>query len=65
MSQNATRLSWSFDEVDDRLRGIMRCIFRAIDQAAADCGQPGNYALGANVAGFAKVAEAMMAQGIV
>lgn len=65
MSQNATHLSWSFDEVDERLRGIMHRIFRAIDQAAADCGQPGNYALGANVAGFAKVAEAMMAQGIV
>ncbi|NLD34988.1 MAG: NADP-specific glutamate dehydrogenase [Clostridiales bacterium] len=65
MSQNATHLCWAFDQVDDRLRDIMHCIFRAIDRAAADCGQPGNYALGANVAGFAKVAEAMMAQGVV
>ena len=59
------RLSWSFDEVDERLHGIMKEIFKACYDASVECGQPGNLMLGANVAGFLKVAEAMMAQGIV
>lgn len=65
MSQNAMRLNWSFDEVDARLKVIMQDIFTAISGAALRYGQPGNYALGANIAGFEKVAEAMMQQGCV
>ena len=65
MSQNSERLSWSFEEVDDRLRKIMRGIFHAADDAAREYGHEGNYVMGANIAGFLKVADAMMAQGIV
>ena len=65
MSQNAMRLSWSFEEVDRRLEGIMASIFHAIDDAARDFGHPGDYVMGANIAGFLKVADAMQAQGIV
>jgi len=65
MSQNSLRLSWSFEEVDQRLVGIMENIFLAAAAAADEYGQPGNYVLGANIAGFLKVAEAMMAQGAV
>ena len=65
MTQNSMRLSWSFDEVDERLHGIMKEIFKACYDTSVECGQPGNLMLGANVAGFLKVAEAMMAQGIV
>ena len=65
MSQNSLRLSWSFEEVDQRLVGIMENIFLATAAAADEYGQPGNYVLGANIAGFLKVAEAMMAQGAV
>ncbi len=65
MSQNSMRLSWTFEEVDQRLHDIMKNIYRACYDASVQCGQPGNLMLGANVAGFLKVAEAMMAQGIV
>lgn len=65
MSQNSMRLSWTFEEVDQRLQNIMKNIYRACYDASVQCGQPGNLMLGANVAGFLKVAEAMMAQGIV
>ena len=65
MSQNSIRMSWSFEEVDEKLHGIMKQIFKACYDASVECGQPGNLMLGANVAGFLKVAEAMMAQGIV
>lgn len=65
MSQNAMRLSWSFEEVDAKLQGIMKNIFKSIDSAAREYGMPGNYIAGANIAGFLKVAEAMEAQGIV
>ena len=65
MSQNSIRMSWSFDEVDEKLHGIMKNIFKACYDASVECGQPGNLMLGANVAGFLKVADAMMAQGIV
>ena len=65
MSQNSQRLSWTFDEVDAKLKGIMVRIFHMADDAAKEYGMPGNYVMGANIAGFLKVAEAMMAQGIV
>ena len=65
MSQNSERLSWTFEEVDAKLQGIMVNIFHNLDDAAKKCGQEGNYVVGANVAGFMKVAKAMMAQGIV
>ena len=63
MSQNSLRLSWSFEEVDEKLHGIMKSIFKACDEASKTYGMPGNYMAGANIAGFIKVAEAMKAQG--
>ena len=65
MTQNSMRLSWSFEEVDEKLQGIMKNIFKACYDASVECGMPGNLMVGANVAGFLKVAEAMMAQGVV
>ncbi|MDR0886351.1 MAG: NADP-specific glutamate dehydrogenase [Clostridiales Family XIII bacterium] len=65
MSQNSERLSWTFEEVDTKLRTIMQTIYNNIAQAAKDYGQEGNYILGANIAGFKKVAGAMLDQGIV
>ncbi|TVR31106.1 MAG: NADP-specific glutamate dehydrogenase [Spirochaetaceae bacterium] len=65
MSQNAMRLSWSADEVDARLREIMQRVFAATAAAAEEYGAPGNYAAGANIAGFVKVADAMLDQGLV
>ncbi len=65
MSQNSQRLPWSREEVDSKLNGIMCAIHEASAKAAADFGQPGNYVLGANIAGFQKVADAMMDQGLV
>lgn len=65
MSQNSLRLSWTFEEVDEKLKAIMRSIFAACDEAAAEYGLKGNYMAGANIAGFLKVAEAMKAQGCV
>ena len=65
MSQNSGRRSWSFDEVDGILQGIMVNIFHNVEEAAKTCGMPGNYVIGANVAGFLKVADAMMAQGVI
>ena len=64
-SQNAMRLSWTFEEVDEKLKGIMKDIFKKVDDAAKRYGQEGNYVAGANIAGFEKVANAMIAQGIV
>ncbi|MDY6367603.1 MAG: NADP-specific glutamate dehydrogenase [Clostridia bacterium] len=63
MSQNSIRLSWSFEEVDEKLHGIMKSIFKACDEASKKYGMPGNYMAGANIAGFLKVAESMKAQG--
>ncbi len=63
MSQNSIRLSWSFDEVNEKLDGIMQSIFSACDKYSKEYGMPGNYMAGANIAGFLKVAEAMKAQG--
>ena len=65
MSQNSERLSWSFEEVDNKLHGIMVDIFHNLDAAAKEYGVAGNYVVGANIAGFMKVANAMTAQGIV
>ena len=65
MSQNSMRMSWSFEEVDEKLKGIMKKIFEACLEASIECGKTGDMMLGANVAGFLKVADAMMAQGIV
>ena len=59
------RLSWTFEEVDQKLKGIMVNIFHNIDNAAKEYGMAGNYVAGANIAGFLKVADAMMAQGVV
>lgn len=64
MSQNSERLSWTFEEVDARLRDIMVNIYHNISAAAGEYGEKDNFVLGANVAGFLKVAEAMEAQGI-
>ena len=63
MSQNSIRLSWTFEEVDEKLHNIMKSIFKACDEAAKEYGMAGNYMAGANIAGFLKVAEAMKAQG--
>ena len=65
MSQNSERLSWTFEEVDSKLKNIMVNIFHNMDQAAKEYGMEGNYVAGANIAGFLKVADAMTAQGIV
>jgi len=65
MSQNSERLSWSFEEVDSKLQTIMVNLFHNIDDAAKKYGFEGNYVVGANIAGFEKVATAMLAQGVV
>lgn len=65
MSQNSMRLSWTFEEVDEKLQGIMKNIYKNASEAAKEYGHEGNILMGANIAGFMKVATAMMAQGIV
>jgi len=65
MSQNSMRLSWTREEVDDRLHKIMKAIHRTCRETAEAFGTPGNYVNGANIAGFLKVADAMMDQGLV
>ena len=65
MAQSSGRMFWSFEEVDKKLKDIMVNIYRNIDSAAKDYGYDGNYVMGANIAGFIKVATAMMAHGIV
>ncbi len=64
MSQNSERLSWSAEEVDNKLKGIMKSIHDNAYEAAAKYGHKGNYVMGANIAGFVKVADAMVAQGV-
>ena len=64
MCQNSMRLSWTFEEVDERLKGIMKNIYKAASDASVAAGQPGNLVVGANIAGFLKVAEAMKWQGV-
>ncbi len=65
MSQNSLRMSWTFEEVDAKLKDIMENIFAKVDEAAKEYATPGDYVAGANIAGFLKVADAMMAQGAV
>ena len=65
MTQNSERLSWTFEEVDQKLKGIMENIFKSADEAAEKYGHPKNYVMGANIAGFIKVADAMLAQGVI
>ena len=65
MSQNSMRLSWSFEEVDEKLKNIMVNIFNASKEAAKEYGAEGNYVVGANIAGFLKVADVMISQGII
>jgi glutamate dehydrogenase (NADP+) len=65
MSQNSMRLPWPCEEVDSRLRHIMSTIFKNAWETAAEYGQPGNLVVGANIAGFVKVADAMLDQGVV
>ena len=65
MSQNAMHLSWPREEVDQRLHRIMVTIYKNASEAAAEYGQPGNLVMGANIAGFVKVADAMLDQGLV
>ena len=65
MSQNSLRLSWTREEVDQRLQGIMKSIHKSCLEASAAYGDQGNYVMGANIAGFTKVAKAMLAYGIV
>ena len=64
-SQNAMRLSWTFEDVDSRLQVIMKDIFKKVDDAAKKYKVAGDYVAGANIAGFEKVAQAMISQGIV
>ena len=65
MSQNSMRYSWTFEEVDAKLKGIMENIYAACASAAKEYGVEGNYAAGANIAGFKKVADSMLAHGVV
>lgn len=65
MAQNSARLSWTREEVDQRLGGIMKSIHDACIAAADKYGTPGNYVNGANIAGFVKIADSMLDQGVV
>ena len=65
MAQNSMRYYWTFEEVDSKIKQIMTDIFKACESAAKEFGMEGNYVAGANIAGFLKVAKAMMAQGVV
>ncbi|MBU5670803.1 NADP-specific glutamate dehydrogenase [Paenibacillus brevis] len=65
MSQNSARLAWSFEEVDDKLKQIMKNIYNNSVQAAEQYGHPGNLVVGSNIAGFLKVADIMVAQGVI
>jgi glutamate dehydrogenase (NADP+) len=65
MAQNSMRLSWPREEVDDRLKIIMKSIHSTCLDAAAEYGHPGNYMMGANIAGFVNVVNAMLDQGVV
>jgi len=65
MSQDALRLNWPREEVDARLKGIMHAIYEQCSRTADEYGVPGDYVVGANIAGFVKVADAMLDQGVV
>jgi len=64
MSQNSMRLQWTVEEVDEKLHLVMKEIFESCISAAAEYGHPGNLIIGANIAGFLKVADAMVAHGV-
>ena len=64
MAQNSARLSWGAEEVDERLHSIMRQIYESCSAAAEEYNFPGDLAVGANIAGFSRIAEAMLAQGV-
>ncbi|MDR0855539.1 MAG: NADP-specific glutamate dehydrogenase, partial [Christensenellaceae bacterium] len=64
MSQNSQRLSWTFAEVDAKLNGIMKNIYAQMSASAEKYGAKGNFVVGANIAGFEKVADAMLAYGV-
>ena len=65
MAQNSMRISWPREEVDNRLKHIMKSIHRTCLEAADEYGTPGNYMNGANIAGFVKVVDSMLDQGVV
>ncbi|MHC9840684.1 NADP-specific glutamate dehydrogenase, partial [Corynebacterium diphtheriae] len=65
MQQNASRDSWSFEYADQRLHEIMKGIFKNCESTAREYGHEGDYVVGANIAGFKKVADAMLAQGVI
>ncbi|MGB0504112.1 MAG: NADP-specific glutamate dehydrogenase, partial [Thalassolituus sp.] len=65
MAQNASMQNWSFEQVDAKLKDIMKHVFDTANDTAAEFGQPGNLVFGANIAGFKRVAEAMIEQGAV
>ena len=65
MSQNSLRLSWTREEVDERLHNIMKGIHKAALDTSVEYGDAGNYVLGANIAGFIKVANSMIDQGVI
>ena len=65
MEQNAGMTSWTFEEVDAKLHDIMRNIYKNAAATAEEFGEPGNLVLGANICGFRKVADAMIAQGVI
>jgi glutamate dehydrogenase (NADP+) len=65
MQQNASRDSWTFEHTDRRLNEIMTNIHRVCHETAEEFGSPGNYVVGANIAGFMKVARAMLAMGVI
>ncbi len=65
MAQNASMVNWSFEEVDAKLEQIMKDIYQTATEAATEFGEPTNLVLGANIAGFKKVADAMIEQGLV
>ena len=65
MSQNSMRFYWSFEEVDNRLKQIMTDLYKNASAAAAEYGMEGNLVAGANIAGFMKVANSMLAYGLV
>lgn len=64
MSQNSMRYGWTFEEVDDKLKQIMQNIYKSVSETAKEYGYENNFVVGANIAGFLKVAEAMMSQGV-
>ena len=65
MAQNASMQSWTFEQVDEKLKQIMKDIFTTANDTAKEFDQPGNLLLGANIAGFRRVADAMIEQGVV